>query len=51
MPTSRAVSTNRSKSAMQPSAGSIAVWPPFSFPIAHGLPTSSGSHVSELFLP
>ena len=34
---------------MVPSAGSMAVWPPFSLPIAHGLPTSSGSGVSELF--
>ena len=48
---SRAACTKWSKSASVPSAGSMASWPPFSLPIAHGLPTSSGSGVSELFLP
>ena len=32
-------------------AGSIASCPPCSFPMAHGLPTSSGSGVSVLFFP
>jgi hypothetical protein len=41
----------RSKSAIVPSSGLTAVWPPASEPIAHGLPGSSGPASSVLFGP
>ena len=50
-PAARADSTKRAKSSSVPRRGSIAVWPPFSLPIAQGLPTSSGPGSSVLFLP
>src|SRR4051794_2917327 len=40
-----------SKSAIVPSSGLTAVWPPSSLPIAHGLPGSFGPAVSVLFGP
>ncbi len=51
MPSSRSRATSALKSAIVPSSGWIASWPPSREPIAHGEPGSQLAATSVLFGP
>ena len=51
MPSSRALTSKPRKSSSVPNCGRMSLCPPSAAPMAHGLPTSSGSAVNVLFVP